>query len=108
MVFVRGECDQYPLVRNAGIPHFRPSVASGAALRMQARISRSFSCALLGEAAIYSSMVLGRGLAAMLAIVAALFIDANHRSEPHRVARFRRLLEVRGFYPEMDHFWEVC
>jgi len=44
----------------------------------------------------------------MLAIVAALFIDANHRSEPHRVARFRRLLEVRGFYPEMDHFWEVC
>lgn len=48
------------LYENAGIPHFSPSVAPGAAVRIQACIWRSFFCASLGAASIYSAMVLGR------------------------------------------------
>src|SRR5580765_8498095 len=44
----------------AGIPHFRLSLAPGADARIHARISRSFFCASLGAASMYSLMLAGR------------------------------------------------
>jgi hypothetical protein len=43
-----------------GIPHFRLSVAPGAASRIAARICRNFALASLGAALMYSVVVLGR------------------------------------------------
>ena|SRR5438094_2029616 len=47
------------LYENAGIPHFIPSVAPGAAFRMHARISRSFFRASFGAASMYSVTPVG-------------------------------------------------
>ena len=48
------------LYENAGIPHFIPSVAPGAAFRMHDRISRNFFRASFGAASMYSVTLLGR------------------------------------------------
>src|SRR5690348_12839421 len=47
------------LYENAGIPHFIPSVAPGAAFRIHARISRNFFRAAFGAASMYSLTLLG-------------------------------------------------
>src|SRR6266568_1625895 len=56
------------LNENAGIPHFIPSVAPGAALRMHARISFSFFRAGVGAASIYSVTLVGLDFFAVMGL----------------------------------------
>src|ERR671925_948973 len=79
---------------NAGIPHFKPSVAPGAALRMHSRISRNFFRAASGAASMYSLTLVGL---AFFAVMAVHSID----SPPHTPSLFRSgwLLPVVGQNP---------